>query len=252
MLNRFVRVFSILFVSFFSIALLCGSQNMSTQTPLVILLGAPGSGKGTQATKIVEKFDLVHISTGDILRHNVKNETPVGKKAKSFMDAGQLVPDEIVIEMLQNRLEEPDCQKGVLLDGFPRTLAQAEALENITKKAYKVVVLSLEVSDQTVIVRLTGRRSCPKCNAIYHITFSPPKEEGVCDGCGETLVIRDDDTEKTVRERLAVFHSQTGPLKEFYKKRDLLTEIDGEATSGGGVESITKECLDTLQEALAS
>ncbi len=225
---------------------------MSTQTPLVILLGAPGSGKGTQAAKIVDKFDIVHISTGDIFRHNVKNGTPIGRKAKGFMDEGQLVPDEIVIEMLRERIEEPDCQKGVLLDGFPRTLAQAEALESITKETYEVVVLSLEVSDETVVTRLTGRRSCPKCSAIYHITFSPPKEEDKCDGCGNTLIVRDDDTEKTVRERLAIFRGQVGPIKEFYKKRDLLTEIDGEAISGGGVESITKKCLEALQEAVAS
>jgi len=223
---------------------------MSAQTPLVILLGAPGSGKGTQAAKIVEKFNIVHISTGDIFRYNIKNETPIGKKAKVFIDKGQLVPDEIVIKMLQERIEEPDCKNGVLLDGFPRTLAQAQALETIAKEGYKVVVISLEVSDETVITRLTGRRSCPRCNAIYHVTFTPPKQEGICDGCGEKLIVRDDDTEKTVRERLSIFHGQIGPIKEFYKERNLLTEIAGEAA--GGAESIAKECLEALQEALAS
>jgi len=250
MLNKFVKFFPILFVTIFSISSLCGGQNMSAQTPLVVLLGAPGSGKGTQAAKIVQEFDIVHISTGDILRHNVKNQTPIGKKAKEFMDAGQLVPGDIVVTMLQERLKEPDCQKGALLDGFPRTLDQAKALEEMIGDRYKVVVISLEVSDQTVIDRLTGRRSCPVCNAIYHVMFTPSQQEGVCDGCGGELITRADDTEKTVKERLAIFHSQVGPLKEFYAKRDLLNEIDGEDKAGA--ESISRACLKTIRDALDS
>ncbi len=199
--------------------------------PLIILLGAPGSGKGTQAATIVKDFHVVHISTGDMFRENIKQQTPIGKKAKSYIDAGQLVPDEIVIDMLRERLQKPDCANGALLDGFPRTLTQAKALEAIIQGHYQPIVISLEVSDTTVLDRLTGRRSCPKCNAIYHVTFSPPKQEGICDTCGASLVIRSDDTEKTVQERLAVFHAQIGPLKEYYAQQGLLEEIDGEIGS---------------------
>jgi len=219
-----------------------------TQTPLVILLGAPGSGKGTQAAKIVEEFGIVHISTGDMLRESIKKQGPIGKRAKGFMDAGKLVPDEIVIEMLQERLQQPDCKKGALLDGFPRTLSQAKVLDNLIKDAYNIIVISLKVSDETVISRLTGRRSCPNCNAIYHVSFTPPKNEGVCDGCGSKLTVRDDDTEKTVRERLAIFHQQVGPLKEFYAKRGILNEVDGQT----GVDLIGKACLRIIHDALDS
>lgn len=220
----------------------------AAQTPLVVLLGAPGSGKGTQAAKIVKEFDLVHISTGDMFRYNIKNQTQIGKKAKGFMDEGKLVPDEIVIEMLRERLQQPDCQKGALLDGFPRTLAQAQTLDDFTKDSHKIIVISLEVSDQTAIDRLTGRRSCPQCNAIYHVSFTPPKNEGLCDGCGSELTIRDDDTEKTVKERLAIFHQQIGPLKQFYAEQNLLNEIDGQM--GAGLTE--KECLKTIHDALGS
>jgi adenylate kinase len=166
-----------------------------------------------------------------MFRENIKSQTPIGKKAKSYIDAGQLVPDEVVIDMLRARLEKPDCQHGALLDGFPRTLAQAEALEPIINHQYTPVVLSLEVSDKTVLDRLTGRRYCPSCNAVYNVTFSPPKKEGVCDVCNAPLAIRPDDTEATVRERLAIFHKQIGPLKEYYAKKGLLDEINGEIGS---------------------
>jgi adenylate kinase len=199
--------------------------------PLIILLGAPGAGKGTQATEIVKEFGVVHISTGDMFRENFKNQTPIGKKAKGYMDAGQLVPDEIVIDMLRERLQKPDCEKGALLDGFPRTLAQAEALEAIIKDRYQPIVISLEVSDKTVVDRLTGRRYCQKCNAVYNTSFFPPKKEGVCDSCGTSLIIRPDDAENTVKDRLAVFHKQTGPLKEYYAKKGLLEEVNGEIGS---------------------
>ena len=152
------------------------AEKPAENPPLIILLGAPGSGKGTQAATIVKEFGVVHISTGDMFRENIKNQTPIGKKAKGYMDAGQLVPDEIVIDMLKDRLQKPDCKNGALLDGFPRTLAQAEALEPIIASHYQPIVISLEVSDKTVMDRLTGRRYCPKCNAVYHVTFSPPKK----------------------------------------------------------------------------
>ena len=228
-----------------------GGQTMpadqsAERTPLIILLGAPGSGKGTQAESIVKEFGVVHISTGDMFRENIKNQTPIGKKAKSYLDSGQLVPDEIVIDMLQQRLQNPDCKNGALLDGFPRTLAQAEALEGIIKDHYQPIVISLEVSDKTVMERLTGRRYCPKCNAIYHITFSPPKKEGLCDKCGATLVIRSDDTENTVKDRLAVFHKQIGPLKEYYAKKGLLQEINGEI----GASLTAQACTNAIKAKL--
>ena len=231
--------------------MLFGSQSMvfgemGEKTPLIILLGAPGSGKGTRAATIVKEFGVVHISTGDMFRENIKNQTPVGKKAKGYIDAGQLVPDEIVIDMLRERLQNPDCKKGALLDGFPRTIAQAEALESIINETYQPVVLFLEVSDATVIDRLTGRSYCPKCNAIYHVTFSPPKTSGVCDACGATLAVRDDDTEKTIRDRLAVFHKQTGPLKEYYAKKGLLDEIDGQI----GAALTEEACRNAIKKRL--
>lgn len=214
--------------------------------PLIILLGAPGSGKGTQATTIVKEFGVVHIATGDMFRENIKNQTPIGKKAKGYLDAGQLVPDEIVIDMLKQRLQNPDCAHGALLDGFPRTLPQAEALETIIKDHYQPIVISLEVSDKTVMDRLTGRRYCPKCNAIYHVTFSPPKKEGICDTCGAPLATRSDDTEATVKDRLAVFHKQIGPLKEYYGKKGILEEINGEIGS-----SLTAQaCVNAIKARL--
>jgi adenylate kinase len=212
----------------------------------VILLGAPGSGKGTQATVIVKEFGIVHISTGDMFRENFKNKTPIGIKAKGYMDAGKLVPDEIVIDMLRERLQKPDCANGALLDGFPRTLAQAESLEAIIKNHYQPVVISLEVSDKTVMDRLTGRRYCPTCNAIYHVTFSPPKEEGICDACATPLAIRSDDTENTVKDRLAVFHKQIGPLKEYYAKKGLLEEINGEI----GSALTAQACINAIKARL--
>ena len=250
MVNRVLCLFSLV-AAFCAGCLLCGSQSMAVEksgvkTPLIILLGAPGSGKGTQAATIVKERGVVHVSTGDMFRENIKNQTPIGQKAKGYLDAGQLVPDEIVIDMLKERLQKPDCQRGALLDGFPRTLAQAEALESIINDHYQPVVLSLEVSDQTVIDRLTGRRTCPKCNAIYHITFSPPQTEGICDACGTVLVTRDDDSEKTVRERLAVFHRQIGPLKEYYAKKGLLDEIDGQI--GGALT--TQACRNAIKARL--
>lgn len=235
MFKRLLRPFALL-TGLFSVGFCVGSPLMASEVennrqPLIILIGAPGSGKGTQAATLVKEFGVVHISTGDMFRANIKNQTAVGMKAKTYMDAGQLVPDEIVIDMLRQRLLDPDCAKGALLDGFPRTLAQAKALEGIIGTKYVPVVLSLEVSDKTVIDRLTGRRYCPKCNAVYHVTFAPPKKAGICDQCGSPLAVRDDDTEKTVKERLAVFHKQIGPLKEYYASQGLLNEVNGEVGS---------------------
>jgi adenylate kinase len=223
------------------------AEESGERPPLIILLGAPGAGKGTQAATLVKEFSVVHISTGDMFRANIKNQTPIGMKAKTYMDAGQLVPDEIVIDMLRQRLAEPDCAKGALLDGFPRTLPQAIALESLINDHYRPVVLSLEVSDKTVIDRLTGRRYCPKCNTVYHVTFAPPKKEGICDKCGSPIATREDDTEKTVRERLAVFHKQVGPLKEFYAKKGILDEINGEI----GSTLTAQACVNAVKARLA-
>lgn len=228
-----------------------GGQSMAADAPkekipLVVLIGGPGSGKGTLAASIVREFGTVHISTGDMFRYHMKNETPIGKKAKSFIESGKLVPDELVIDMLQERLQQPDCQKGALLDGFPRTLAQAKALENMVKDNYNVVVLYLDVSDATIIQRLSGRRYCPSCNAVYNVTFAPPKVPNICDACGATLVTRNDDKEETVKDRLAVFHQQSEPLKAFYLDKGLLTSINGET----GAQDVATKALQILHEKL--
>ena len=198
-----------------------------------ILLGPPGAGKGTQAAIIRDKYTVAHISTGDILRANVKNNTVLGKKAKSYMDAGELVPDSLIIEMMKDRLSRDDCERGFLLDGFPRTVSQAEALD-ILLKALEVeldAVILLEVSDEVVVKRLSGRRMCKQCGAIYHIEFQPPSKEGICDKCGGELYQRDDDKEEVIRQRLAVYHEQTSPLVEYYSSKGLLRPVDAEQSS---------------------
>jgi adenylate kinase len=222
------------------------SKNTEPQKtkPMVILIGAPGSGKGTLAAAVVKDFGVTHISTGDMFRLNIKNDTPIGKKAKSYMDAGKLVPDDVVIDMLQERLKQQDCQKGALLDGFPRTLNQAKALEKIIDNQYKVVVVYLDVSDATVLQRLTGRRYCPGCNKIYHVTFAAPKKPDICDECGATLAIRKDDTEATVKDRLTVFHEQNEPLKSYYTEKGVLVSVDGEK----GAAFVAETALQKLHQ----
>lgn len=190
----------------------------------LILLGAPGAGKGTLAAYLIEKMGVPSVSTGNILREAVKNETPLGKEAKQYMDAGKLVPDSVVIGMLKERIAQPDCQNGYILDGFPRTIPQAEALDEIAKID---CALSLEVPDDVIEGRMTGRRVCLKCGATYHVANMPPKQEGVCDKCGDPLVIRKDDALEVVRDRLTTFHEQTEPLKEYYDRQNKLKSIDG-------------------------
>ena len=192
----------------------------------LILLGAPGAGKGTQAEVISEKLGIPQISTGNILREAVKNGTEMGIKAKSFMESGALVPDEVVIGILKDRIAEDDCKNGYILDGFPRTVPQAEALENMGVNIDKVV--SIEVPDETIQGRLSGRRVCEKCGASYHIEFNPPKTEGVCDKCGGAAVQRKDDAPETVIERLRTYHEQTAPLADFYDKKGKLTRVQGQ------------------------
>ena len=194
----------------------------------LIMLGAPGAGKGTQAAIFSERLGVPTISTGNILRAAVKNGTPVGLQAKSYMDAGKLVPDEVIIGIIAERLDEEDCRKGYILDGVPRTIAQAEALE--AAGIQFDCVLDIEVDDQVIQRRMSGRRACTACGATYHVEAAPPKVEGVCDACGGTLVQRDDDKPETVQDRLRVYHAQTEPLKDFYAQRGVLKVVDNQPT----------------------
>ncbi len=196
----------------------------------VVLLGAPGSGKGTQAVKISEWYDIPHISTGDIFRSNIKEGTELGKKAKEYIDKGLLVPDEVTIDIVNDRLRKPDCVKGFVLDGFPRTVYQAEKLDEILVKtgATLDVVLNIEVPDSKIITRLGGRRVCTKCGMSYHVVFNPPAEGDVCENCGEVVVQREDDKEETVLQRLTTYHKQTEPLIEYYKNDKKLVTVDGQ------------------------
>lgn len=195
----------------------------------IIMLGAPGAGKGTQAKKIAEKYQIPHISTGDIFRANIKGGTELGMKAKTFMDQGMLVPDEITIGMLMDRIGQEDCINGYVLDGFPRTIPQAESLTKaLAERGEKVdYAINVDVPDENIINRMYGRRACLGCGATYHITFNPPVKEGICDTCGQELVLRDDDKPETVKKRLDVYHQQTQPLIDYYKNAEILAEVDG-------------------------
>jgi adenylate kinases len=196
----------------------------------LILMGLPGAGKGTQAEQIVAKFGMPHISTGDMFRAAIKNGTELGRKAKSFMDKGDLVPDEVTIGIVRERLNEDDCEAGFLLDGFPRTVSQAEALDSIMaeKKSRIDSVLYIDVDAESLLARLTGRRVCSNCGASYHVTYNPPKIEGICDKCGGQLTQRADDREETVHERLQVNIKQQQPLIAFYGKKNVLKKINGD------------------------
>ena len=195
----------------------------------IIMLGAPGAGKGTQAKKIAAKYGIPHVSTGDIFRANIKNGTELGMKAKSFMDAGGLVPDEITIGMLLDRIHEADCANGYVLDGFPRTIPQAESLTKALSERGEAVdyAVNVDVPDENIINRMSGRRACLNCGATYHIVYNPSKKEGICDTCGQQLVLRDDDKPETVKKRLSVYHDQTQPLIDYYKNEGILAEVDG-------------------------
>lgn len=195
----------------------------------IIMLGAPGAGKGTHAKRITEKFGIPAISTGDIFRENIKNGTELGKKAKEYMDAGNLVPDELVCDLVVDRLKQDDCKNGYILDGFPRTIPQAEALTAALAKDDDAIDYALEIflEDQAIIDRMSGRRVCKSCGATYHVVNIPPKTEGVCDECDGELIVRDDDAPETVKKRLDVYHEQTAPLIDYYKKQGILKVIDG-------------------------
>jgi adenylate kinase len=210
----------------------------------LILLGPPGAGKGTQAQMIVERYHIPQISTGDILRAAVKEGTPLGKKAKAFMDQGQLVPDEVVIGIIDERLRASDCNSGFILDGFPRTTAQAEALQSILTKIGKSIhhVINIEVDSEELVRRLTGRRTCKNCGAMFHILFHPPKGEGVCDRCGGTLYQREDDKDETIRTRLKEHQKQTAPLIQYYQLKNILRSIQGV----GGQDQIFERIVHQL------
>ena len=195
----------------------------------IIMLGAPGAGKGTQAKMIAEKYGIPHISTGDIFRYNIKNGTELGKEAKKYMDQGLLVPDELTVKILLDRVAQDDCKNGYVLDGFPRTIPQAEVLEEaLTKLGDRIdYAINVEVPDENIVKRMGGRRACVNCGVTYHIEHVPPKKEGICDNCGSELILRDDDKPETVKNRLSVYHKQTQPLIDFYNGKGVLRTVDG-------------------------
>ncbi|AGC69574.1 adenylate kinase Adk [Thermoclostridium stercorarium subsp. stercorarium DSM 8532] len=205
----------------------------------LILLGAPGAGKGTQAVNLSQRLNIPHISTGDIFRANIKEGTELGKKAKEYIDQGLLVPDDLTVSIVKDRIQKPDCSNGFLLDGFPRTIPQAEQLDEVLKgMGLKLdAVINLEVPDEVIVKRMAGRRVCRRCGMAYHVVTNPPRVEGKCDSCGDELIIRDDDKEETVIERLKTYHEKTEPLIGYYKEKGLLLQFDG-----------TKAILETTSE----
>ena len=208
----------------------------------IIMLGAPGAGKGTQAKKIAEKYQIPHISTGDIFRANIKNGTELGKKAKTYMDQGLLVPDELVCDLVVDRVQQDDCKKGYILDGFPRTIPQAESLDAALSRLGEAVdyAINVEVPDENIVTRMGGRRGCVGCGATYHLVYAAPKKEGICDNCGAELILRDDDKPETVQKRLGVYHEQTQPLIDYYTKKGILKEVDGTMDMGDVFKAIVE------------
>lgn len=215
-----------------------------TAAPRVVLLGPPGAGKGTQAKLLQEMFGAVQISTGDILRKAVADQTPLGQQAAGFIHSGALVPDSVIVNLVAERLKEPDCGKGFMLDGFPRTIPQAESLDEILKQAGLTLncVLSVQVSQEIIVERLAGRRTCRQCGGLSHVAFNPPNVAGVCDRCGGELYQRDDDKEQTIAHRLQVYETQTAPLAQYYRERGLLRTIDGV----GEIEQIRARVIEAL------
>lgn len=212
----------------------------------IIMLGAPGAGKGTQAKKIAEKYGIPHISTGDIFRANIKNGTELGKKAKTYMDEGLLVPDELVVDLVVDRVQQEDCKNGYVLDGFPRTIPQAEALDKALAELGEKMdyAINVEVPDENIVSRMSGRRACVGCGATYHIVHAPTKVENICDTCGGELILRDDDKPETVLKRLGVYHEQTQPLIQYYTDKDILVEVDGTVD----LEDVFKAIVNILGE----
>ena len=208
----------------------------------IIMLGAPGAGKGTQAKMLSEKYGIPHISTGDIFRANIKNNTELGKKAKGYMDAGQLVPDELVVDLVVDRIKAEDCMKGFILDGFPRTIPQAEALDYALNNQNEKIdcAINVDVPDENIITRMSGRRACVGCGATYHIVYNPTKVEGICDTCVQNLILREDDKPETVKKRLDVYHEQTQPLIDHYNAKGVLLTVDGTQDINDVFAAITK------------
>ena len=208
----------------------------------IIMLGAPGAGQGTQAKKIAEKYDIPHISTGDIFRANIKEGTELGRKAKTYMDQGLLVPDELVVDLVVDRVGKDDASRGYVLDGFPRTIPQAEALDKALEAIGEKMdyAINVEVPDENIIKRMSGRRACVSCGATYHLEHIPPKKDGLCDTCGAELILRDDDKPETVKKRLDIYHEQTQPLIEYYTKKDILAEVDGTKDMAEVFDAIVK------------
>lgn len=206
------------------------------------MLGAPGAGKGTQAKMIADKYNVPHISTGDIFRANIKNGTELGLEAKKYMDQGMLVPDELTVKILLDRVSQADCGNGYVLDGFPRTIPQAEVLENALNEINDHIDYAIDVNvpDENIVRRMSGRRACLSCGATFHIVHVPPKAEGICDRCGKELILRDDDRPETVEKRLAVYHEQTQPLIDFYSVKGILRTVDGTVDMMDVFEEITK------------
>ncbi|SCW45077.1 Adenylate kinase [Lachnospiraceae bacterium C10] len=208
----------------------------------LIMLGAPGAGKGTQAKQIAKAYAIPHISTGDIFRANIKNNTELGKKAKTYMDAGQLVPDELTCDLVMDRIHQEDCSNGFVLDGFPRTIPQAQALTKALEADGETMdyAIDVDVPDDNIVKRMGGRRACLNCGATYHVVSIPPKKEGICDACGSELVLRDDDKPETVQERLRVYHEQTQPLISYYEEQGILRSVDGTVPMEAVFASIQK------------
>ena len=223
---------------------LLNAQKQSKQTVVLILLGPPGAGKGTQAGMLSETLQLPHISTGDLLRSNIKEGTELGKTAKGYMDQGKLVPDALILDMLFARVAQEDCQKGYILDGFPRTLAQAKAYDNRLGKETKTIAINLALSNEIIVDRLSKRLTCKECNTPYHLTFSPPKKEGICDVCEGPLIQRSDDKEEVIKNRLAVYEKQTSPLIHYYSEQKNLKEF----SCNQPIDKVLNEILDYLRE----
>ena len=222
-----------------SLLLVCGYTLFAMQPKnVIILLGPPGAGKGTQAIHISEDHNLPQISTGNLFRENLRASTPVGQRAKSYMDKGELVPDGIVMQMLFARIQKADCEQGYILDGFPRTIPQAEAFDRNQEAESHIVALSIEVPDEMIVERMSGRLVCEKCGTPFHRTNLPPKKEGICDRCGGHLIQRVDDNEKVVRDRLTVYHTQSEPLKGYYQKQGKLVLIEGATSKDATVAAI--------------
>jgi len=205
----------------------------------LVIFGPPSAGKGTQAQKLSKQYGIPQVATGDLLRKAVADKTPLGLKIKSYLDQGKLGPDEVIVQLIKERVAKPDCKNGFLLDGFPRTMGQAKELERMTDID---LVLSIVVDFESLVERAVGRRTCPKCSAVYHIKFNPPMNAGICEKCGSKLIQRDDDKEETVRNRLKVYQEQTAPLVEYYRKKGKLVDIDG----SGGIDAVFAQMVDAI------